>query len=377
MDLRQARGPAGKGKYRSVKLMFVSSEKNWHGGEEQLRLLVEGATQAGHQCKVAARQGSLVAQRFDAAGVEVLELARNVRGPRSIWRLRRELRRFRPDIVHANDPHALSLQRTSTWGRRVPARVCSRRVLFPIMGTRKYRAGCEQMICVSQAVSALCERSGLPATMLKVVHDGVDPARMRAGNASRGRAALGLTDDVPLLLCVAQLTMYKGHRHLVDAMPAILAANPSAMLALAGDGVLRDDLVKQTRSLGVESSVCFLGYRSDVPDLLQACDVFVMPSQREGLGSSVLDAMFAERAVVGADAGGIPEMLRDGEGRDCGWLVNARDPAALARGVNEAVALREERLKRVEFAKEWADEEFVAANMVRRTLEVYAEMLAK
>jgi glycosyltransferase involved in cell wall biosynthesis len=111
--------------------------------------------------------------------------------------------------------------------------------------------------------------------------------------------------------------------------------------------------------------------------LLQACDVFVMPSQREGLGSSVLDAMFAERAVVGADAGGIPEMLRDGTGSDCGWLVNARDPAALARGVNEALASRDVRLKRVALAKEWAETEFVAANMVRRTLEVYAEMLGK
>jgi glycosyltransferase involved in cell wall biosynthesis len=173
------------------------------------------------------------------------------------------------------------------------------------------------------------------------------------------------------------LTMYKGHRHLVEAMPAILAANPRAMLALAGDGVLRDDLAKQTRSLGVESAVRFLGYRSDVPDLLQACDVFVMPSQREGLGSSVLDAMFAERAVVGADAGGIPEMLRDGEGRDCGWLVNARDQAALARGVNEALASCKERANRVALAKQWAETEFVAANMVRRTLKVYAEMLGK
>ena len=188
---------------------------------------------------------------------------------------------------------------------------------------------------------------------------------------------LGLAEDVPLLLCVAQLTMYKGHRHLVDAMPAILASNPRAVLALAGDGVLRDDLAKQTSALGVESAVRLLGYRSDVPDLLQACDVFVMPSQREGLGSSVLDAMFAERAVVGADAGGIPEMLRDGSDRDCGWLVNARDPAALARGINEALASREERLKRVALAKEWAETEFVAANMVRRTLEVYAEMLGK
>jgi glycosyltransferase involved in cell wall biosynthesis len=359
-----------------VKLLYVSSEKRWHGGEEQLRLLISGAAQAGHECRVAARQGSLVAERIGAAGATVLTLPRSVRGLRSIWRLRREIRCYRPDVIHANDPHALSLQRTSTWGMRVPARVCSRRVLFPIVGTRKYRAGCGRMICVSQAVASLCERSGIPATMLTVVHDGVEPNRVQSGHAASGRNVLGLSDDVPLVLCVAQLTMYKGHRHLLEAMPAILAANPRAVLALAGDGVLRDDLEKLSQSLGVAAAVRFLGHRNDVPDLLQACDLFVMPSQREGLGSSVLDAMFARRAIVGADAGGIPEMLRNAAGEECGWLVNTRDPAALARGIIEALASPAERARRVELAAQWAESEFVASTMVRRTLDVYSGMLA-
>jgi glycosyltransferase involved in cell wall biosynthesis len=358
-----------------VKLLFVSTEKGWHGGEEQLRLLVAGAVAAGHECRVAARQGSFVAERIGLTGAEVVQLPRSVRGLRSIWRLRRTIRRFRPDVVHANDPHGLSLQRNATWGLSVPARICSRRVLFPIFGTRKYRAGCDRMVCVSHAIAAVCRESGIPSEMLSVVHDGADPARVTGGDAPRGRAALGLTDDVPLVLCVAQLAQYKGHCYLLDALPAVLAANPRAVLALAGDGPLREALTAQCHALGVDRAVRFLGYRADVPDLVQACDVFALASPEEGLGTSVLDAMFAGRPVVAADAGGIPEMLRDDAGRECGWLVSPRDPPALARGIIAALASPEDCVRRAAVAKEWALREFAAPTMLRRTLEMYAEVL--
>ncbi|HEY4233000.1 MAG TPA: glycosyltransferase family 4 protein [Lacipirellulaceae bacterium] len=358
-----------------MKLLFISTEKGWHGGEEQLRLLVSGAAAAGHECRVATREGSIVADRLGSNGATVLKLPRAIRGPRSIWRLRRAVQKFRPDVIHANDPHGLSLQRTATWGLSVPARICSRRVLFPIYGTRKYRAGCDRMVCVSHAIAAVCRKSRIPDEMLAVVHDGADPARVRAGDGRRGRASLGLPADVPLVLCVAQLAQYKGHRYLLDAIPAVLAKDPRAILALAGDGPLREELSTQCRALGIDGVVRFLGYRDDVPDLIRACDVFALASPEEGLGTSVLDATFAGRPVVAADAGGIPEMLRDGAGRPCGWLVAPRDPAALAQGINEALATPDERARRVALAQEWAAAEFTAATMVGRMLEVYADVL--
>jgi glycosyltransferase involved in cell wall biosynthesis len=336
-----------------LKLLFISTEKGWHGGEEQLRLLVTGAVAAGHDCCVATREASIVAERIGATGANVLELPRSIRGLRSIWQLRRHLKRFQPDVIHANDPHALSLQRTASWALSIPARICSRRVLFPIFGTRKYRAGCDRMVCVSHAIANVCRESRIPEKMLAVVHDGADPARVQAGDGRRGRAALGL----------------------VDAMPAVLARHPQAVLVLAGDGPLREDLMTQSRALGLDGAVRILGYRDDVPDLIHACDVFALASPEEGLGTSVLDATFAGRSVVAAEAGGIPEMLRDGAGESCGWLVAPRDPAALARGINEALASPEERARRVALAQNWAADEFTAARMVSRTLAVYAEVI--
>ncbi len=320
-------------------------------------------------------QGAACAERMGATGASVLLLPHAVRGPRSVWRLRRTVRDFRPDVIHANEPHALTLQWLATWGLSVPARICSRRVLFPIVGTHRYRAGCDRILCVSRAIVAVCRQRGIPMGMLRVVHEGVDPARVQAGDPRRGRLAFGLAEDVPIVLCVAQLAPYKGHSYLLDAMPAVLAAHPRAVLALAGDGPLRDELQAQCHALGLERAVRFLGYRTDVPDLVQACNVFVLASPEEGLGTSVLDAMFADRPVVAADAGGIPEMLCDDAGQECGWLAVPRDSQSLAQGINEALASPDECARRTAMAKNWTLREFTAPTMVQRTLEVYAELL--
>jgi len=359
------------------KLFFVSTERDWHGGEEQLRLLVEGANQAGHECLVAARDGGAFAERFRAAGVPLLRLPQHVRSLRSIWLLRTAMRRFRPDVVHANDPHGLWLQWLAAWGLPIPVRVASRRLLFPIRSTRRYRNGCDRLICASRAIAEVCLASGIPAEMLAVVHEGTDPRRMSAGDARRGRAALGLTSDVPLVLCVAQLADYKGHRYLLDAMPPVLKAHPRVVLALAGEGPLRKPLLAQAESLGIESAVRFLGYRHDVPDLIQACDAFVLASVEEGLGTSVLDAMFAGKPVVAAMAGGIPEMLCNEKNQLCGWLVRSRDPQSLACALVECLSSPQERAHRVERASAWAHSQFTASRMVRETLRVYQELLSR
>ncbi len=363
-----------------VKLLYISTERGWHGGEEQFRQLAEHARAAGHDVRIAARASGEFAQRMSAARFGVTELAGSVRGPRAAWRVRQIVRAFHPAVVHSNEPHGLSLVNLSLVGvgrheRGGPLRIAHRRVLFPVRAPGKYRR-CDQVLCVSRAIAEVCRTSGLPSERLTVLHEGVDPARMCGGDAGRGREALGLSPDVPLVLCVAQLAEYKGHRYLLGAWPAVRAAHPHAVLVLAGDGPLRSALEAQVANLGLADAVRFLGYRTDVPDLIQACDLFVLASPEEGLGTSVLDAMFAKRAVIGADAGGIPEMLRDEAGDEHGWLVPARDPAALATAINVALADPAERARRAAAGRRRAEQEFTASIMATKTLALYERLLA-
>lgn len=359
-----------------MKIIYVSTERGWHGGEEQLRLLVEGAERAGHECAIVARRGGEFAVRMRSRAQDVVELAGSVRGLRSMWRMRQVVRSFRPDIVHVNDAHSLTLAKTALWKSGAYGHVAARRVLFPIRSPRRYLVWCDRIVCVSHAIAEVCRQSGIPAAQLRVVHDGVDPERMAQGNAARGRQALGIADDQPLVLCVAQFAPYKGHRYLLEAMPRILQTHPRAVLALAGDGPLREELQAQVAQLGLGAAVLFLGYRQDVPDLIQACDLFVLPSPEEGMGSSLLDAMFAGKAVVGAEAGGISEVLRDAPGLPAaGYLVPPRDPAALAETISEALSDQAARVQFGRAGQARARNGFTAADMVARTLAVYAEIL--
>lgn len=360
-----------------MKLLYLSTERTWHGGEEQLRLLMAESRAAGHKCHAAARQGSEFALRMNEAGYSVYELSRGGRTPRALWRLRRHIRNYRPDVVHANDSHAVVLMRLATWGMRGMIRIASRRVLFPIHSTGKYVRGCDRVICVSRAIAEVCRSSGIPESQLVVVHDGVDPARVIVGDAARARRSLDLPPEAELVLCVAQLAPYKGHVYLLEAWKRVAQERPRAVLALAGDGPLRDSLSEQIASSGLADSVRLLGYRRDVPDLIAAADLFALASPEEGLGSSVLDAMFAGRAVVGADAGGIPEMLRDDAGRECGWLAAPRDGDSLAEAMLTALGDPEERRRRIERASAWAACEFSARQMAERTLGAYEELLRR
>jgi len=361
---------------KPLTIVHVSTQRGWHGGEEQARLLIAGLAQRGHRNLVLARRGGAMAERMHAAGVEVIETPGSGRGVLAMWNTRSALQRIEPDVLHFHDPHGLSGAGMAAWKLPVPAKIAARRVDFPIRSTWRYRVLADRVVAVSHAVAGVCRTSGIMPDQLRVVHDGVDPARARSGNRPRGRAALALAHDVPLLLTIATLTDHKGHTFLLQAMPEILAQAPGVILALAGDGELREPLESEARRLGVDKSVRFLGYRQDVPDLLKAADLFVMPSHLEGLCSTLLDVMFARVPIVSTTAGGIPEILGqvDRGERPVAHLVPPREPAALARAILGALGSLDQQSEMIERAAQRA-ESFTADAMVEKTLAIYREVL--
>ncbi len=136
------------------------------------------------------------------------------------------------------------------------------------------------------------------------------------------------------------MTDHKGHRFLLDALPAVFQQFPRLTVALAGDGELRETLQEQAERLGLLPHVRFLGYRDDVPDLIHAADVFVLPSHLEGLCTTLIDVMLAGRTIVTTTAGGIPDLVgaNDVDGEPVAWLAPPRNPAALAETILRALA---------------------------------------
>lgn len=359
----------------ALTVALVSTQRRWHGGEEQARLLAVGLRQRGCRCVILARRGGAFAERMTAEGFEVSTFAGGGRSPAAVWHIRRCLQQIRPDVLHYNDAHAMTGAGLAAMGLQIPVRIAARRVDFPLRSARLYRWFCDRLVCVSRAVATVCREGGIPDEMLRVVHDGVDPARVQSGNRRRGRQSLALADDEPLLLCVATLTDHKGHRFLLDALPAVTEKYPKVVVALAGDGELRETLAEQAKRLGIASRVHFLGFRNDVPDLIHAADVFVLPSHMEGLCSTLIDVMLAGRTIVATTAGGIPDLT----GSDIpgtapvAWTVPPRDPQSLAAAILNALSSPDECAAMQERARHRAEQHFTADCMVEATLGVFYE----
>jgi glycosyltransferase involved in cell wall biosynthesis len=369
--------PAAHPQPGPLSIALVSTEQRWQGGEQQARLLAEGLRQLGHHCLIAAIHDGAFAERMRQEDFRVVGLAGRIAWPHRCWQLRRQLKRHRVDIVHFNDSRAITIGGLSAWGLGRTVTVASRRASFPIRSALRYNWLCDRVFCVSTHVAEICRQGGVDAGRLRVVHDGVDPHRMAAGDRERGRRKLGIADRAPLLLSVGTLATCKGHCYLIEAMPAVLRHFPDSQLVIAGQGDRADELRRLIAARQLQQHVRLLGFRDDVPDLVHACDLFVFPSIEEGLGSTLIDVMLAGRPIVATTAGGIPDVLgpsADHEG-PVAWLTAPGDSRQLSEAICAGLRPDPVFAEFVQRGRQRAATRFTADHMVRQTVGYYQEAL--
>ncbi|MGE0864787.1 MAG: glycosyltransferase [Vicinamibacterales bacterium] len=316
--------------------LHIDTARSWRGGQQQVLLTVLGLRARGHRAVLVAHpEGELY--RRAAEGPDLVPLApMNEIDLAAAWKLSRLVRKWRPAIVHAHDPHAVAMVSLAlSFGAPVPRPkvVASRRVDFHLQGNAfsqwKYRQ-VDGFIAASAAIRDILIHDGIPAGRIVVVHDGIDVEKIAHRPAANLHAEYWLPHGVPVVVNVGALVPHKGQKFLVDAMPMVLREVPDARLVIFGEGELRPVLERQVKHLALEKHVLLPGFREDVLSLMKSADLFVMSSITEGLGSAVLDAMAMELAVVGTRAGGIPEAVVTGE---TGELVPTADAGALAAAI--------------------------------------------
>ena len=357
--------------------VHVDTARTWRGGQNQVLLTVLGLRAGGHRAALVAHpRGELRRRLPDAA--DVFPLA-----PRAeldlgaAWRLGRLLRRLDPAVVHAHDAHAVALSALALalGGPSLRARlVASRRVDFHVGGNVlsrwKYRR-VERFVCASAAICSMLAADGIPPARTTVVYEGIDVERLAAAPALDVRREFRLPPRAPVVGNVAALVPHKGQRHLLDAAARVVRAVPEARFLIVGEGELAAALRRQIERLRLDRHVVLTGFRSDVPALHKGFDLFVMSSTTEGLGTSALDAMACGRAVVATRAGGLAEVVVDGE---TGLLVPVGDAGALADAIVRLLrdpAFRA-RCGRAGLAR--ARTTFDAGRMVAETLAVYRDL---
>ncbi|MER6399794.1 glycosyltransferase family 4 protein [Kitasatospora sp. NPDC059973] len=335
-------------------LYVIDSVSRVGGAEQGLVAMAPQLVRSGVKLDVAYLKDSPggFQPELTGAGADVFGVGRATRG-RTLAALRGLVRERRPDLVHttlyesdvlgraaalsartpvvsslvnsAYGPEHLNARGLSPWKVRAAQTVDA----VTAQGTRRFHA------LTKHVAGAMAQRLRVPRERIDVVPRGRDPELLGTVTPERRaavRAALGLPQDAPVVLAAARQQYQKGLDVLLEAWPAVLRAEPDAVLLLAGsEGTETARLTALAEAAG---GVRFLGPRDDVFDLMAASDAFAVPSRWEGLGSAAMEAMGVGVPLVCAD---VPALRETVGSEDYARLVPAEQPAALAAALVDTV----------------------------------------
>lgn len=359
-----------------MRILLLVTGLQLGGAERQVVDLADRLAARGHVVAIAYLTGDAAVR--PGAPVELYPLhfgktpSGMLRGGRNLGRLVRE---WQPDVVHSHMVHANLIARVSRLLVPMQRLICTAH--SPNEGGRSvmlaYRLTdrlADLSTHVSRNAVEAFERAGaVPRGRMLPVLNGIDLRAFASEPELRAhsRHRVGVASGVRLLLSVGRLAREKNHAGLLRAFAQLAGSCPDVRLWIAGDGPLRDVLLQQCAALGLDGRVVFLGERHDVPDLMRAADVFVLPSRFEGFGLVVAEAMASGTPVVATDSGGVAEVLGG-----TGILVPAGDDAALARGLAQALAMDADSMAvMVEGARRQAENRLDIERVVDTWLELY------
>lgn len=357
--------------------LHIDTARSWRGGQNQVLVTVLGLRALGHRAALVAHPDGELRRRA-AEGLDLVPLAPGHElDLKAAWKLSRVVQRLKPDVVHAHDPHGVamaSMALSMLTRSPMPALVAARRVDFRLKRNSfsrwKYRQ-VDLFIASSNAIRDLLIADGVEPAKVATVYEGIDVGRIARLEPVNVRALFFLPHNAPVIGNVAALVPHKGQRHLIEAMPMVIAQVPDARLVILGEGPLRPQLEHRVKQLHLERHVVLPGFRDDVLACIKGFDLFVLSSETEGLGTSLLDAMAAGKACVGTRAGGIPEAVTDGE---TGLVVPTHDPTALAHAIVRLLQDEPLRVQMAEAGRARAMEQFSVEKMVEGTLAAYGRL---
>jgi glycosyltransferase involved in cell wall biosynthesis len=353
------------------------------GAEQQLILLAKGLRRRGWKVSVVALSGTGgdAAAELIAAGIAFLSLGmrKGLADPRGWIRFHHWLKQQAPDVIHAHLPHAAWLARWSRLAAPIPVLVdtlhsSSTGTLARCLGYRWSNWLPDRVTAVSQAVADThLSASMVTEDKLTVLPNGVDVEAWRPDAAVRiaTRRELGFGNEF-LWFAAGRLEPVKDYPSL---MRAFVQVSDAARLVIAGRGPLQDELARMAQALGLENRVLFLGFQTDIRRWMQAADGFVLASRWEGLPMGLLEAAACALPAVATDVAGTREVIVDGH---TGWLVPARDTAALGEAMKRMMRTPSEERRAIgERARQQVIERFSLEAVLDQWETLYLNLLGQ
>ena len=297
-----------------------------------------GLQELGHENVLVCPTGSAIGQAARGQGLRVIEMP--MKGDADLFmvhRLRKTFRDENPDVVHLHSRRGADVfgGLAAKWAN-VPS-VVSRRVDNPesrLWTSLKYSLF-NHVITISEGIREVLLSQGMEGSSVSCVRSSVVAEEyQKPSPIDSFHREFGLPKDAWVIGVVAQLIERKGHRFLLELLPELIAQYPSLRVIFFGKGPEEDALKAKVEELGLSNVVVFAGFRTDMPNWLGRLNLLVHPALMEGLGISLLQASAAGVPIIGGRAGGIPEVIVDGE---TGLLVEPGDLESLRKALSQLV----------------------------------------
>jgi glycosyltransferase involved in cell wall biosynthesis len=363
-----------------MRLIQVTASRVWRGHEQKIIYLYEAFRDFGYvedQWIVCIKDSELY-NVAKSKNMQVIGLEYNGEYDLKFAKaLKQAADEKRADIVfiHNSESHTISVLSSIFYGLKIPLVLCRtliKRVDTNFLRKWKYNyKGIKKIICVSNPVVDVLKYAVKDHSKMCVVGSVTDIHKFKYKDAGILRKEFSIPDDYRIIGNIAAFTGFKDHVTWVNAAAELVKRGVQAKFILIGEGGLEQQVRQQVKDLGIESEVIFAGFRKDIPQVLPEFDLFMFTSNNEPTGGVLLEAYACHVPIVAANAGGIPEVVVNGE---TGLMAQVGNPIDFADKVQQLLGdegLQDEfRKNGYEFLKNNFTKEVIAKKMFDELNEV-------
>lgn len=365
---------------KQLNILHIDTEKYWRGGQQQVFYLHNSLIKKGIQSLLVCNESSELKTKCIEDNLPYFEQKmRNEIDIISAYKIAQLCKKEKINIIHAHSAHALSIGLLTKFFYSAAILIGVRRVDFPIkknfFSQRKYNSSkIDKIVCISDFIKKVMVDDGIDEGKLFTIRSGTDIHKFDDIKPEPGfKGAIGIKSGQFIVGTVAAFAGHKDYPNLLKAFEIVKSHKGNINLCMIGDGPLFSEMKKLVKKMNIESDVIFTGFREDIGKFLKSFDIFVLASKKEGLGTSIIDALSVGLPIISTNTGGIPELISNNIN---GILVEPQNPDQLAEAILELYGDAEKRKFLSDGAIKSAGK-FSINNTIQNNINLYQELLKK
>ena len=358
-----------------MRILQLSSEKNWRGGEQQIAYLIEELINVNVEVFVVCRKNSAFEKYCIDHLIEHITLPfSNNFDFNTAWQIRDFCKEFNIQLIHAHSSQSHTLAVIAhILGAKIPIILHRRVDFFPsgnFLSNFKYNyKAIRKIICVSKKIKEVLTSTVNDKNKLTVIYSGIDFDRFNQPKQNILHQEYKLPLETYIVANISAIAPHKDYFTFVDTVVEFKKYNlNNVKFFIIGEGECKAEIEKYIVKKRVSDDIILTGFRNDIPKILPEINVFLITSKEEGLGTTVLDAFANKVPVVATSGGGIPEMIQH---KETGLLYPIQDAKSLAKGINLLLTDKILANRLTENAYQLVHKKFSKKEMAKQIINIY------